>query len=217
MSVDHIGNVFLNNNEIFRFFGRIAFPVFGFLLVEGFNHTKNDKKRYYKYLCRILIIALITEIFYDKLFFDKYLYFGNQNIMFSLFVALICMRIYDSNKENIFHKIESFFIVIYIGIIASVLLLDYGLAGILLIFNYYLISQLNKHKKLLYVLNTIIYMIIFGLLYSYNYILIGTLLSLIPICLYNGQKGFNSPFIKYAFYLYYPLHIIVMLLIKTLT
>ena len=217
MTIDHTGNVFLNDFELFRFLGRIAFPVFGFLLVEGFNHTKDDKKRYYNYLFRILILALITETFYDKLFFDKYIYLGSQNILFTLFTALICMKIYDTNKENIFHKIESVFIVIYIGIIIQILSFDYGLPGIFLIFNYYLISQYNKNKFLLYIINTILYMMLFSFFYKYSIVLLGVLLSLIPICFYNSQKGYNSKFIQYAFYLYYPLHIIVMLIIKTLT
>ena len=217
MTIDHTGSIFLNSFELFKILGRIAFPVFGFLLVEGFNHTRNDKRRHYKYLFRILILALISEAFYDKLFFNKYLFFGNQNILFTLFVALICMRIYDSNKENIFHKIESLFIVIYIGIIAHVLSFDYGLPGILLIFGYYLISKYNKNKSLLYITNTLLYMIVFSFLYEFSFVLLGTLLSLIPICLYNGQRGYNSKIIQYAFYLYYPLHIIVMLIIKTLT
>ena len=93
MSIDHIGSVFLDNNELLHFFGRIAFPVFGFLLVEGFNHTKDDKKRFHKYLFRILFIALITEPLYDKLFYGTFIYVDNQNILFTLFTALLCMKI----------------------------------------------------------------------------------------------------------------------------
>lgn len=220
MSIDHIGNVFLNNNEIFRFLGRIAFPVFGFLLVEGFIHTKDDKTRFRNYYLRILFLAILTEVFYDKLFFDKYLFINSQNILFTLFTALICMRIYDSNKDNIMHKIESIAIVIYIALIATLLAFDYGIAGILLIFGYYLISQVdvsNLRKKVLYILNTIIYLFIFSFLFEFDYIVLGTFLSLIPICLYNGKRGYDSKIIKYLFYLFYPLHIIIMLLIKTLT
>ena len=109
------------------------------------------------------------------------------------------------------------FIIIYIGIIAHVLSFDYGLPGILLIFGYYLISKYNKNKSLLYITNTLLYMIVFSFLYEFSFVLLGTLLSLIPICLYNGQRGYNSKIIQYAFYLYYPLHIIIILLIKTLT
>ena len=209
MTIDHAGVVLFDNNDILIFFGRIAFPLYGFLLVEGYTHTKNKLK----YFILILSLAFISEVIYDKVFYDYFIYLGNQNILFTLSIALICMYIYESNSRSLIGKIISILIVIYISILSEFLFVDYGFLGISLIFSYYLIRNL-KNKKIFYVLVTVIYLLLRILIYGFNIVSLGVLLSIIPILLYNGNKGYNLKIIKYIFYIYYPLHLIILLILK---
>lgn len=216
MTIDHAGVIIFENNLIFRYFGRISFPLFSFLLVEGYLHTKNNKRRLIRYLLSILLLALLSEPIYDYLFFGEYFVFVNQNVLFELFIGLICLIIYDKFSQFL-SKIFSIIIIVYISLTCSALNIDYGTYGILLIFGYYLIrssSIKDKYKYLLYLLTDIIYILVVYLTSGGNILQIGILLSLIPIIFYNGEKGYKSKIIQYSFYLYYPIHLLILMLFK---
>jgi hypothetical protein len=67
MIIDHYGAIFQNDIIIFRIIGRLAFPIYCFLLVEGYYHTSNVKK----YAARLLVFAFISEIPFDLAFFGE--------------------------------------------------------------------------------------------------------------------------------------------------
>ena len=97
------------------------------------------------------------------------------------------------------------------------LFINNGALGILLLFSYYIIINLNiknKYKNLLYLLSDIIYIVLFYFTSGGNLLQIGVLLSLIPIALYNGKKGYKSKALQYSFYLYYPILLLILLLFK---
>lgn len=217
MSIDHIGLVLLNNNTIFRFFGRIAFPLYGFLLVEGFIHTKNNPKRLIKYFISLISLGMISELIHDFTFFNTIYYPLKQNILFTLSLSLLCMTIYEKNSKNIIDKLISLMVVILIAGINELLFFDYGFFGVLLIFSFYLISKVNIkkiYKNILYILAILTYFIFRYIINGYLISTFGVFLSLIPILLYNENKGYNSKIIKYSFYLYYPIHLLLILLMK---
>ena len=216
MTIDHSGLVLFNDTITFRFIGRMALPIYVFLLVEGFNHTKNDNKRLIKYYICILVIGILSEVLHDYVFYGG-IFFLKQNIMFTLILALLCMTIYEKYSNDIFEKIISIMVVILIACLSEMLFVDYGLCGILLIFGFYLISRFNINKILttfMYLILLCIYIVIYFKFNGYIAYTFGIFLSIIPISLYNGKKGYNSKIIKYGFYLYYPLHLAILLLLK---
>jgi hypothetical protein len=207
MLIDHTGAVLVPSNTmlnlIMRCIGRLSFPIFVFLLVEGFHHTKDVKK----YLLRMGAFALISEIPFDLAFYGKILEFNHQNIFFTLFLGLLCMYLISIvekkfNKNFLGMNLLNALLTLIIGFIAFLMKTDYDYRGIILIVAFYLFreSKLLRGLSLLFVSG-----------YLLGYINIIATVSIIPIAFYNGQKGKS---IKYAFYLFYPTHLLILALIN---
>ena len=182
---------------IMRKIGRLAFPIFCFLIAEGFYHTSNRKK----YGLNLLIFAIISEIPFNLLVTcgKKFFYYKSQNIFFTLFFAVLLLYILES-KLNIFYK---FIPVISIVFMAGFLHFDYGKNGILLIVLLYYLRS-NAIAKTITALPFL----------SGGYIAWSSFLF---INLYNGKRGFiKGKFAKYAFYAFYPVHVLVLYLILKL-
>ena len=94
MIIDHYGAIFHSGVDMYRIIGRLAFPIYAFLLVEGYSHTSNVKK----YASRLFLFALISECPFDLAFYSK-LEFMHQNIFFTLFIGLVLMCLLD-NKDG---------------------------------------------------------------------------------------------------------------------
>jgi hypothetical protein len=207
MLIDHTGAVLVPSNTmlnlIMRCIGRLSFPIFVFLLVEGFHHTKDVKK----YLLRMGAFALISEIPFDLAFYGKVLEFNHQNIFFTLFLGLLCMYLMSIvekkfSRNFLVMNLLNALLTLMIGIIAFIMKTDYDYRGIILIVAFYLFreSKLLRGFSLLFVSG-----------YLLGYINILATASIIPITLYNGQKGKS---IKYAFYIFYPAHLLILAFIN---
>ena len=81
MLCDHLGHTLFPQLSILRIIGRISFPIFAYVLVEGFFYTRDVKK----YLTRLGLMALLSEIPFDLMASQKVLEFGHQNVFFTLF------------------------------------------------------------------------------------------------------------------------------------
>ena len=79
-----------------KFVGRLGFPIFCFLLLEGFEKTRNRGK----YLFRLGLFALISEIPYDLAFSSKVLEFHHQNVFFTLFLGLLSLCAYAFMEKH---------------------------------------------------------------------------------------------------------------------
>ena len=193
MFIDHYHYI-IGGPLILNIIGRIAFPIFAFSLVEGFFHTRDFKK----YIGRILICAIILQapaiIF--KLNYPV-------NIFFTLFFGLIIMKIYHSGKIHLLLKIVLTGGLTYI---AKKCNFDYEIYGILTI----AIFNIFRGKKILIFFSFLILNIITVLkpeIFNLKEIQIYSMFSLIPIFAYNGEKGKNM---KYFFYLFYPVHFLIL-------
>ena len=140
MLIDHIGYIFFPEVSVFRIIGRIAFPIFTYILAEGIYYTKDIKK----YMLRLGIFALLSEIPYDLAFQGKVLEFSRQNVFFTLFLGVLMFYVM-SNVKNI---IMQYAVVIAAVMFSRFLHTDYSSIGILMIFIFSVFRQ-RKIEKLL--------------------------------------------------------------------
>lgn len=183
---------------IMRMIGRIAFPIFAFLLIEGFMHTRNVKK----YAFNLGIFALISEIPFNLAFKQNPWDITYQNIFFTLFLALLVMIGFRAVEERFMEKkvvnILLHAVIFGAGVAAGGLLrTDYGAFGVGVIVAMYLFRKRRMVEATVGCVGLTIMMVSE----------LPCFLSLIPIKLYNGKRGLS---LKYAFYLFYPGHILLL-------
>lgn len=212
MLIDHIGVVFIENTRLYsiesfqmldvciRLIGRIAFPLFAFLLVEGFQHTSNLRN----YASRLLVFAFISEIPFDLAASGK-LTWAHQNVFFTLFIGLLVLKGLQFAQTNSSSTVTYYFtsgFSIIVGCLAAYFLsVDYSYMGVLLIVILYLLRDEPKKKCT-----------IGAILFSYE---LTAILSFIMIYRYTGQKG-STKLHKYAFYAFYPAHLFILWVLKML-
>ncbi len=204
MLFDHVGDAIIGKFSFCNLIGRIAFPIFAFQAVQGYIYTKDFKK----HMLKLFIFACISQIpfmlflstFTEEIF--------TLNIFFTLFLGLLALFVYDKCKN----KVLGFLFVIFISIIAYFIHVDYGVFGILLMFFFYFF----KDKKIPMAITTIVLcflrfvpdIIATPVLWCiYIQCAIFTALSLIFILFYNKKEG---PKAKYFFYIFYPLHLLIL-------
>jgi len=186
--------------SLLRTIGRVSFPIFCFLLVEGFLHTSNKRK----YALRLGLFALISEIPFDLAFRGQWLEFSYQNIFFTLLIGFLSLIAFQYVEEkdtwNKFIKIVPLLCIILIGAkTADLLNTDYGFRGVLAIMVIYIF---RKNKVLQIIAGCLSFFALF--------LQLPVLLGFIPIGFYKGKKGKN---IKYFSYLFYPVHLLALYLI----
>lgn len=190
MIVDHTGAVLFPENMMFRYIGRIAFPIFCFLLVEGFFHTRDIRR----YTLRLGVFAVISEIPYDLAFRDTVLEFEHQNVFFTLLIGVVMMYALEKNREWPV-KITEVLLAMWA---AGFLCADYRYKGILLIAVYYF---LRKYRWVKHGAGAA-----WNLIWNRSIQMYGAAASIFLI-FYNGEKGASM---KYFFYLFYPLHLLAL-------
>ncbi len=208
MLIDHIGAVLFPYQMVFRYIGRIAFPIFVFLIVEGFFHTRNI----HKYELRLLLFAAISEIPFDLAFNGAVLEFSSQNVFFTLFLGLLMLDLMKQAKNKMYWEI---LILVAFVLIAELLQTDYSGGGVLLIWWFY---QFRNRPLVKFIGLGAVSWIFFGLIECWS------LLAVVPILLYNGERGFHGEsglysgaanssgavLLKYLFYIFYPAHLLIL-------
>ena len=220
MLCDHTGDAIVGHLSLLNIIGRMAFPIFAFQLVVGFLNTSNIEK----YAVRLGIFAIISQIPFSILMYIMNSNILTLNIFFTLLLGLLALFVYNK-VNNKFLKYLSIFFIILLGELANV---DYGGWGVFLILFIYLLCPTFKNVGLLknnlpikyfsfiaiYLLLCIIkYINYFTLLSSSTVfaLIVFTFLPFIFMLLYNGKKG---PSLKYFFYAFYPLHLIILCFIN---
>ena len=208
MVFDHAGDMFFPDVMWPRMIGRLAMPIFSFFIAEGFSHTRDKKK----YLCRLGIFALISEIPFDLAFEGK-IGFSHQNIMLSFFLAVVALMLYDwiqggtKSEENHASIGKTVLGVIAVAAIAALSLLlraDYTIFAVIAVFLFYVLRQ--KHP----LVRTGVGVAFLALTRTVGYYCT-TGLSFIPLAMYNGKKGKG---LKWLFYGFYPGHLLLLAAIK---
>lgn len=189
-----------------RRIGRIAFPLFCFVLVEGFVHTRSRPK----YALRLLLFAVVSEIPYDFAIHDaNYSYTGQLNIMFLLLLAYCALWLADGLGKAL--KLPSWGTsLLTVGTVAGAAWLaannyvdaSYHAYGIALVGVFYLA---RNHRFVQFALGcaaTYLYCADHG-----SWLQMYAVLGLACIASYNGQRGRGM---KYFFYLFYPVHLLIL-------
>lgn len=224
MCIDHVGASVLRamwqngHPEVYsvyavlRHIGRVSFPIFIFLLIEGFLHTRNKKN----YAIRLFIFSLVSEVPFDLAFQQTVLEWRNQNVFLTLFIGFLVIwgiatldqKLTVSEKVPLEAKqVLSVFgrvFVIFLGaLVANLLKTDYAAIGVMAIAVGYMlrvhpVSIVQKYSSIG------ICLVLIG---GYPNSEMWCLFSLIPLFLYNNKKGKLPKWVGYAFY---PCHLLIM-------
>lgn len=207
MLLDHIGATMVQGYAL-RIIGRIAFPIFCFLMAEGTFYTKNPRK----YGLRLMIGALLSEIPFDLAFRGK-LTWEYQNVMLTLFLGFLTVEIIQRTEFDIVKVLA-----VSGGFaLAEWANTDYGGFGVLLVV---LFSQ--TRGKLWF--QTIMVAMFSWMINSLKIPVLGILVpiemfaifAMIPIALYSGRKVTSNRAVQWGFYLFYPVHLMILVLVRIL-
>lgn len=202
MVLDHIKYAIPQTDcFITEYLGRLSYPLFAFLVVEGYVHT-SDLKKYYK---RLLVFAVISQIPF-MLFRTLVGEWKMLNIMFTLLLGLLSITAYDKIKKEYI----SFPVCILLILLGEFLNVDYGWFGVTMILILYIFREKNILKLISYTILIILYFYFSGIKvinHAVIMLFISMLLPIILILLYNGKQGKKM---KYFFYWFYPIHMIIL-------
>lgn len=207
MAIDHFAAGFLSDYNqasamdldeaytISRLIGRLAFPIFAFLIIQGYQHTSNRRQ----YMMKLLLFALVSEIPFDLAFYNQFFAWTHQNIFFTLAIGVMGFTLYEAyeKEEKVPLQILAF---VLSGLVAALLNVDYGFYGIILIFGLGILRD-NKTSQ-------VIFGMFIGLAQS-----LATSLAFLPIWFYNGKRGRQN---KWFFYIFYPAHLLIIYLLRNL-
>ncbi len=185
--------------EAMRCFGRIAFPVFAYLVAEGFQHSRNRMS----YFLHLLGFAIVSEVPWLLLNGAD----GTHNVMFTLALSVVALAVFERLRE---HRVICGCAILLIMCLATWLGVDYEWRGILMIVVFYLLRGSDKYSfpssRMFQLICTFPIMLHYGV--------VGALMACLAIFWYDGTRGFIQGFwAKYGFYAFYPLHLFALYLV----
>ena len=221
MLMDHYA-VVIHYSLWLRVVGRLAFPIYCFLISEGMAHTRNEKK----YLGRLLGMALLSEAVYDWVLYPGDSIWAHQNVLWTFLLGVLSMQIIEKarkTEKKWLLVLTIVFVILGDYILGTLTMVDYNAAGVLTVVLFYFFREKNWVSFVaqvagLFYLNVIM----LGDLY-YPVTILGhefeiaqqsfALLALIPIWLYNGKQGYHKKWFQYFCYAFYPVHLLLLYLI----
>ena len=225
MAIDHTGFVcykwlgWSDSYLLLRRIGRIAFPIFAFLLIEGFRHTRNRRA----YLRNMLIFSVISEIPYDLALTGWDTRNETQNVFWTLFFCLLVLLWLDALSVRCERGPILRFLVLPLSLLpiaagmflAELLRTDYAAWGVLLIVFVYAgekaaarrsVSQ--RARNVGAVCGAVLWMILYDVAHGWTNEIYG-LVCVVPILFYNGERG-RYRLSKWFFYGFYPAHLLLL-------
>ena len=209
MLLDHIG--YAADIYALRCVGRLAFPIFAFLIGNGFRHTAHPGR----YLCRLLFLAVLSQIPFT-LFLYGTAAPEKLNIFLTLSLGLALLWSMERCVTDIAKLLCLILGIVLCAGIETVVPMDYGLRGVLLIvLLYYCPSGVGKTAVFI----GIYYLPLWDALLTGNPLpqnwpqSLWGLLSLPLMCLYNRKSGYRSKALQWFFYLFYPAHLLILYLV----
>ena len=222
MLMDHLWATLLPAREWLTCAGRVAFPIFAFMAVEGYFHTRSFKK----YILRMLLFAVLSEIPFDLMYGGTWFYPVHQNVLWTFLLGLLGVWLMEQVRKK--GKTWMYLLVCVLVVLAGLVLgtlcmVDYYGVGVLTVFVFYFLHGREwwcflGQLAALYWLNV---ELLGGLMYPVQ--LFGmefelcqqglALLALIPIWLYRGRQGYHSKPFQYLCYAFYPVHMLLLVVV----
>ena len=225
MLCDHLWGTVIPGNDWLTCIGRLAFPIYAFMITEGYFRTKNLKK----YVLRLLIFAVISEIPFNLAMGSSLFYPIHQNVLWSFLISIGLMHWNEKTKQKhgIPWRITVGILSVILGFIVGIVtFVDFYSAGILTVLVFYFFRgrkwwcYLGQLACLYYInaemLAGFTYEIPIGGMTLYIARQSIALLALIPIFLYRGKQGYHSKCMQYFYYAFYPVHLLILGLLKFL-
>ena len=212
MFIDHAGLALFPSVGIFRCIGRLAFPLYCFLVAQGFRHTRDIRA----YARRLLLLALISEVPFDLLIFGRISSAMEQNVVFSLLLGLLALYAIRMLKGNRLFSAMAVFALMLAAMAARV---SFGWLGVALCLAFDYARDNRSGQALSAVLLPALYsltLLLSGVSRSWVMVSLCACLSAVPILLYNGKPGLHHRALTLAFYAAYPLHLCFLLMIRAM-
>lgn len=212
MVIDHAGLALFPNIGAFRCVGRLSFPIYCFLLTQGFVHT-HDLRAYAR---RLLLFALLSEIPFDLLIFGRIASSIEQNVLFSLLLALLALYCVQTLRRQPLASALCVFVLCMAAMAARV---SFGWLSIALCLCFYCLRERRTSMVLCAGAILLIYTLSLhfsGVTRSWVLVSLCSLFALPLLLLYNKRPGLRKPFLSVLFYAAYPLHLIVLVVVRAM-
>lgn len=198
-------HILYNVYYLCRMVGRIAMPIFAFLLVEGFHHTRNRKR----YILRLAMGALLSEIPYNLVISGE-IFWQQQSVMVTLLLGLLALMAMERCSGPGWKAV----VMLPFAVLAELLSTDYGWAGVVLVALFELSRELYGRN----LVRTGGMIVLFHYMSSYvmqigNFSIpmqVLGVLSMLFIANYDGRKLTGSRAVQWGFYLFYPVHLLLL-------
>ena len=219
MLCDHLWARIVPGNQWLTCLGRLAFPIFAFMIVEGYFHTGNLRR----YVLRLFVFALLSEIPFNLMYSSSVVYPFHQNVIWTLLMGLGCIHLNElvAKRGKLWLRILVGVITVSAGwLFGTLAMVDYYGVGVVTILTFYFFRRrkwwcLLGQIIVLYYLNV---EMLGGLYFEIN--ILGStvnlvqqglaLFALVPIWLYRGSQGHHSKLFQYVCYGFYPLHMLIL-------
>ena len=200
MAVDHTGAILFPGNLTLRLIGRLSFPIYCFLLAEGFVHTSSRKR----YLMRLGLWGIVSEPVFDYAFSGRLWAWEHQNVLFTLFLGLCALCLLEglSTSER---QWPGLIAALLPAAAAEMLMTDYGGFGVLLIVVFYVC----RNRRGAGIFSFVLFNTAFSL--TGSQIQLAAAAAGLSIGLYNGKRGKRLP--GWLFYAFYPVHLGILCLL----
>lgn len=221
MLMDHMWATIIPGNDWMTYLGRLAFPIFAFQAAEGYHHT-HDFSRYCR---RLLVFGLISEIPFNLMIIGSPIFPFHQNVMFTLLLGLLACRQIDLlRSDNAMGNLVKRIALLALILLGSILTFpDYGMMGVMTVIVFHVFRNVPGAKigqlAMMVAIHIFAYegqvIPLFG--GAVEFPVQGfAVLALIPIWLYNGKKGPGGKAFQYAAYAFYPVHMLLLWMLRTL-
>ena len=216
MLIDHIGMLFIPITTplgaLCRIIGRLTAPIMCMFIAEGYRHTRSK----IKYALRLLLFAVVSQPFY-ALVHNNSIYEPDFNMIFTLFLSFLALCCVN----NIKHRLLAFLCTVTVVCLSTYG--DWGITAPLWVLCFYKFSDNRKKLTAAFLLVCLFWFaksalnsVSLGYPWYAEYCQLGLILFLPMMYSYNGEKGSDSKFSKWFFYIFYPLHLLLLFVVDKL-